>query len=69
MDALRIARMIDHTNLKRDVSKERLLQTIEECKKYHFHTIAVNSYQSKLYKIEDIIKIYKLSSSISSSGI
>ena len=47
MDALQIARMIDHTNLKRDVSKERLLQTIEECKKYHFHTIAVNSYQSK----------------------
>ena len=47
MEALQIARMIDHTNLKRDVSKERLLQTIEECKKYHFHTIAVNSYQSK----------------------
>ena len=39
--------MIDHTNLKRDVTNEKMLITIEECKKYHFHTIAVNSYQSK----------------------
>lgn len=47
MDALQIARMIDHTNLKRDVTNEKMLKTIDECKKYHFHTIAVNSYQSK----------------------
>ena len=47
MDALSIARMIDHTNLKRDVTNEKMLKTINECKKYHFHTIAVNSCQSK----------------------
>ena len=47
MDALSIAKMIDHTNLKRDVTNEKLLKTINECKKYHFHTIAVNSYQTK----------------------
>ena len=47
MNALEIARMIDHTNLKRDVTNEKMLKTIDECKKYHFHTIAVNSYQSK----------------------
>lgn len=47
MDAKTIAKMIDHTNLKRDVTNEKLLKTIEECKKYHFHTIAVNSYQIK----------------------
>lgn len=47
MDAFSIAKMIDHTNLKRDVTNEKLLKTIEECKKYHFHTIAVNSYQTK----------------------
>ena len=47
MNKLQLARMIDHTNLKRDVTNEKMLITIEECKKYHFHTIAVNSYQSK----------------------
>lgn len=47
MDALSIARMIDHTNLKRDVTNEKMLKTIDECKEYHFHTIAVNSCQSK----------------------
>ena len=47
MDSLQLARMIDHTNLKRDVTNEKMLVTINECKKYHFHTIAVNSYQSK----------------------
>lgn len=47
MNKLEIARMIDHTNLKRDVSNEQMLKTINECKEYHFHTIAVNSYQSK----------------------
>ena len=47
MNALEIARMIDHTNLKRDVTNEKMMKTIEECKKYHFHTIAVNSCQSK----------------------
>ncbi len=47
MDALQLARMIDHTNLKRDVTNEKMLVTINECKKYHFHTIAVNSYQTK----------------------
>ena len=47
MDSLKLARMIDHTNLKRDVTNEKMLKTIEECKKYHFHTIAVNSCQSK----------------------
>lgn len=47
MTKLEIARMIDHTNLKRDVSNEQMLVTINECKKYHFHTIAVNSCQSK----------------------
>lgn len=47
MNALEIARMIDHTNLKRDVTNEKMLVTINECKKYHFHTIAVNSYQTK----------------------
>lgn len=46
MNALEIARMIDHTNLKRDVTHEKMLATIDECKKYHFHTIAVNSYQT-----------------------
>ena len=47
MDALELARMIDHTNLKRDVTNEKMLVTINECKKYRFHTIAVNSYQTK----------------------
>lgn len=47
MNALEIARMIDHTNLKRDVTNQKMLVTIDECKKYHFHTIAVNSYQTK----------------------
>ena len=47
MNKLELARMIDHTNLKRDVTKQAMFVTIEECKKYHFHTIAVNSYQSR----------------------
>lgn len=47
MNKLEIARMIDHTNLNRDVTNESMMKTIEECKKYHFHTIAVNSYQTK----------------------
>ena len=47
MNKIEIARMIDHTNLKRDVTNEKMMKTIEECKKYHFHTIAVNSSQSK----------------------
>lgn len=47
MDAYQIARMIDHTNLKRDVTDEKMLVTINECKKHHFHTIAVNSCQTK----------------------
>lgn len=47
MNAHELARMIDHTNLKRDVTNEKMLVTINECKKYDFHTIAVNSYQSK----------------------
>lgn len=47
MNAHELARMIDHTNLKRDVTNEKMLLTINECKKYDFHTIAVNSYQSK----------------------
>lgn len=47
MNELDVARMIDHTNLKRDVTNEKMMKTIEECIKYNFHTIAVNSYQSK----------------------
>lgn len=47
MNALELARMIDHTNLKRDVTNEKMMITVDECKKYHFHTIAVNSYQTK----------------------
>lgn len=47
MNGLDVARMIDHTNLKRDVTNEKMMKTIEECIKYNFHTIAVNSYQSK----------------------
>lgn len=46
MNKLQLARMIDHTNLKRDVTDEKMLITINECKHYHFHTIAVNSYQT-----------------------
>lgn len=47
MNGLEIARMIDHTNLKRDVTNEKMMKTIEECRKYNFHTIAVNSCQTK----------------------
>ncbi len=47
MNSHDIARMIDHTNLKRDVTNEKMMKTINECIEYDFHTIAVNSCQSK----------------------
>lgn len=37
-----INRMIDHTNLKPDTTKENIMQLINEAKEYHFASVCVN---------------------------
>ncbi len=36
---MELNRMIDHTILKADASKEAVMQIIEEAKKYHFYSV------------------------------
>jgi deoxyribose-phosphate aldolase len=39
-----VARMIDHTLLKPEASKEQIIKLCEEAKQYHFATVCVNPY-------------------------
>jgi deoxyribose-phosphate aldolase len=39
---MELNRMIDHTILKADASKEAVMQIIEEAKKYHFYSVCIN---------------------------
>ena len=39
---MELNRMIDHTILKADASKEAVMQIIEEAKKHHFYSVCIN---------------------------
>ena len=39
---MEINRMIDHTILKADASKEDVMKIIEEAKKYRFYSVCIN---------------------------
>ncbi len=43
-----LARFIDHTNLKANVTREDMIQLCNEAKTYHFKMVAINQVQSKL---------------------
>lgn len=45
---LEIANQIDHTILKADATRDRILEVCQECKTNHFKMIAINSCQSEL---------------------
>lgn len=42
------ARLIDHTNLHADATREDMVQLCKEAKEYHFKMVAINQVQSKL---------------------
>lgn len=39
---MELNRMIDHTILKSDASREDVMQIIEEAKKFHFYSVCIN---------------------------
>ena len=43
-----LAGMIDHTILKPDATKQKVLEVCQECRDYHFKMIAINSCQVTL---------------------
>jgi deoxyribose-phosphate aldolase len=43
-----LSRLVDHTNLHADATREDMERLCEEAKHYHFRMVAVNSVQSKL---------------------
>ncbi|WP_282925838.1 deoxyribose-phosphate aldolase [Helcococcus kunzii] len=43
-----LSRMIDHTNLKTDATKEDMKKLCEEAKTYHFKMVAINQVQTKI---------------------
>ncbi|MDV4934972.1 deoxyribose-phosphate aldolase [Enterococcus faecium] len=47
---MELNRMIDHTILKADASKEAVMQIIEEAKKYHFYSVCINPARVALAK-------------------
>lgn len=45
---MNLAEKIDHTMLKPDATTETILRYCEEAKKYHFHSVCVNSCHARL---------------------
>lgn len=43
-----LARLVDHTNLHPDATREDMEKLCQEAKDYHFKMVAINSVQSKL---------------------
>lgn len=43
-----LSRLVDHTNLKPDATREDMKKLCQEAKDYHFKMVAVNSVQSRL---------------------
>ena len=43
-----LSRLIDHTNLKTDATKEDMKKLCDEAKEYHFKMVAINQVQSKV---------------------
>lgn len=43
-----LARLVDHTNLHPDATREDMKKLCDEAKRYHFKMVAINSVQSKL---------------------
>lgn len=43
-----LARLVDHTNLHPDATRQDMVRLCDEAKRYHFRMVAVNSVQSKL---------------------
>lgn len=43
-----LARLVDHTNLRADATREDMEQLCDEARRYHFKMVAINSVQSKL---------------------
>ena len=41
---MELNRLIDHTLLKPESTKEQILKVVEEAKQYHFATVMVNPY-------------------------
>ena len=50
MDKKRLAKMIDHTILKPDATKEEVIKICEEAKKYNFASVCINPSRIKLAK-------------------
>lgn len=43
-----LARLVDHTNLRADATREDMKKLCDEARRYHFKMVAVNSVQSRL---------------------
>lgn len=50
MDKKQLAKMIDHTILKPDATKEEIIKICEEAKKYNFASVCINPSRIKLAK-------------------